>query len=266
MVYRLKAIYVAKELPITKIKGFLPFNPVSVTRETAVYRMNGTTIYIYSFGSIVLINASQDQEKEILDHLRKADISMKRHPITEDYEVVQDHNMKVFQSKGFHVTTSGVFVKKYDHNIMRVIARVLAQSVALESYEDECEKIEEQFVTLNNQLSMRGKIKFSSKEVMRMIARNNLLVHEIVSGIGVLEKPESAWENRMLDLLHVRLSDEFEIKERFKNIHSTIGFVQENYKVFLEVLRSRYETRLEWTIIILIAIEIVLFMYDLFWH
>ncbi len=261
MLKRLRALYVAKEIPISKIKSMLPFKPISVTRETAVYRLNGSTLYLYSFGSIVLIDSSPGQENEILGHLKRAGLNMKRQPITEDYELAQDTKVK-----GFQVTTSGVFVRKHDPKITKVVTRVLAQSVALESYEDECKKTGGQFVMLNNQLGLRGKICLSSKEVMRMIAKNNLVVHEIVSGIGVLEKPESAWDSRMIDLLHTRLSDEFELEERFKNLHSNISFVQENYKVFLESLRSRYEARLEWTIIILIAIEVVLFLYDLFWH
>jgi len=261
MTLRLRALYVAKEISIAKVKSSLPFNPVSVTRETAVYQINGSTLYIYSFGSIVLINSSPGQENEVLDHMKKAGLCMKPRLITEEYKIIQNNKIKRFL-----VTTEALFIRKQEQKVNKIVAKILAQSVALESYEDEFEKVEGKFVLLNRQLSRRGKLSLSSKEVMRLIAKNNLVVHEIVSRIGVLEKPESAWDSGMIDSLHARLSDEFELKERFQNIHSDIGFVQENYKVFLESLRSRYDARLEWTIIILIAIEVLLFLYDLFWN
>ncbi|MBU2560975.1 MAG: RMD1 family protein [Nanoarchaeota archaeon] len=259
MAHRLKAIYIAKELPISKLKRALDFSEVSLTRETAVYRLDGTVLYAYSFGSIVLVDCPADRENEVFAKLAAAGMMLKERPLTEEYSVIEDP-----KARNFAVSSSCVAVRKLEQGMMKVVARVLAQSVALESYEEEFDRIEERFTELNQELERRGRIGLSSREVMRMIARNNTVVKEIVSGIGVLDKPESAWDSQLIDALHDKLSDEFELQERFQNLDSKIDFVQENYKVFLESLRSRYEAKLEWIIIILIALEIILFVYDLF--
>ncbi|MBN1544462.1 RMD1 family protein [Candidatus Woesearchaeota archaeon] len=259
MVHRLKAIYIAKELPISRLKKALDFSEVSLTRETAVYRLDGTVLYAYSFGSIVLVDCPADREDEVFAKLAAAGMTMKEKPITEEYSVLEDP-----KARGFSVSSSCVAVRKLEPGMIKVVARVLAQSVALESYEDEFDRIEKRFTGLNIDLGNRGVIGLSSREVMRMIARNNMVVDEIVSGIGVLDKPESAWDSQLIDALHDRLSDEFELQERFQNLQSKMDFVQENYKVFLESLRNRYDVKLEWIIIILIAVEIILFIYDLF--
>ncbi|HII71756.1 TPA: RMD1 family protein [Candidatus Woesearchaeota archaeon] len=254
---RLKAIYIAKEIPIAKIKGALPFNEVSVTRETAVYRFNGSVVYVYSFGSIVFADTTLQEEKRFISMLGKK-IALKRRHLTEEY-AIEKVNMR-----GFKVRSSAVLAGKPEH-VMGVVARVLAQSVALESYEDEFDRTEQEFSEMNAELAEKGRLAQSSRDVLRMIARNNAVMEEIVSGIGVLDKPDAAWENAMIDALHARLVDEFELNERFQSINSKMEFVQENYKVFLESLRSRKDSRLEWIIIILIAIEILLFVYELFW-
>ena len=256
----LKAYYVAKEIPINRIKGALPFVETSITRETALYTLNSATVYIYSFGSIVFVGTSPSEEKGFIKELSKK-IALKKRHFTEGYDIIKDHN-----AKHFFVKSSCVIVKKLEHKMLDVVARVLAQSVALESYEEEFDKTEEEFSKMNQQLAKNGKLSLSGKEVMKIIARNNLVMEEIVSGVGVLDKPDSVWESTILDLLHTKLSDEFELVERFQNLQSKMTFVQENYKVFLESLRGRNDARLEWIIIILIAIEIFLFVYQLWWQ
>lgn len=256
---RLKAIYIAKNLPISKIKGQVDYKEVTVTKETAIYSVGDGVIYLYSFGSIVLMGMTDEQERGFIAKLGELGISLKENPITEDYEVLEDP-----KARAFIVTNSKVILKKLEPGMLKVIARVLAQSVALESYEYEFDSIEERFAILNSRLEKYGRLKMSAKDVMKMIAKNNSVIEEIVSGIGVLEKPEAAWESHLVDALHNRLAGEFELVERFKNIESKMGFIQENYKVILESLRNRDNAILEWIIIILIAVEILLFVFELF--
>ncbi|MFH1637703.1 MAG: RMD1 family protein [Candidatus Woesearchaeota archaeon] len=255
----LKALYVAKNIPISKIKGKLPYKEVSLTKETAIYSMGKGVLYVYSFGSIVLLDISSAQEREIIDRLKNLVLSIKEKAITEDYEVVQDS-----KSRKFVVTSSMVVLRKLEPGMLKVIARVLAQSAALESYEYEFDIIEERFSMLNSHLEKYGGLRMSGKDIMRTIAMNNGIMKEIVSGIGVLEKPDSAWESPVIDSLHSRLVDEFELEERFENLESKMHFVQDNYRLFMQSLSDKHAARLEWIIIILIAVEIILFLYELF--
>lgn len=253
MMHKFKAYYIAKEIPINRINGAMHFIEVSATRETAVYRLDGSFAYVYSFGSVVLVDATPSEEKEFIAKLGKK-VRLKSRHIQDDYDIIREP-----KAKGVTVTSSGVVLKNADNKVVGVVARILAQSVALESYEEEFDKIEADFSEMNRQMSIHGRLRRSSKDVIRMIATNNIIMEEIVSGIGVLDKPDSAWDSAFLDTLHTKLSDEFELQERYENINSKMDFVQENYKVFLESLRSRRDARLEWIIIILIAI--VLFVY-----
>ncbi|MBW2964192.1 RMD1 family protein, partial [Candidatus Woesearchaeota archaeon] len=243
MAHKFKAYYIAKEIPISKVKGALPFTEVSATRETAVYKLDGSFAYVYSFGSVVFVDASQSEEKSFVVELGKK-VPLKGRHIQDDYELVKDP-----KAHRFNVSSSGVVLKTADSKVLGVVARILAQSVALESYEDEFDRIESDFSEMNRQMSVHGRLKLSSRDVIRMIAKNNIVMEEIVSGIGVLDKPDAAWDSAFLDALHTKLSDEFELQERYENINGKMDFVQENYKVFLESLRSRRDARIECIII-----------------
>jgi uncharacterized Rmd1/YagE family protein len=258
--HKFNALYLASELPISKIKGALPFKEISFTRETALYKFDNALVYVYSFGSVVFVDTSAEDEKSFVRELG-AKVALKSKQNDEIYEIAVDPAVK-----GVVVTGSAVYAKKSDPKIIGVVARILAQSVALEAYEDEFKDIESEFRQMNKLLGEHGRLKISARQLMRMIARNNVVLEEIVSGIGVLDKPDAAWDSPLLDMLHVKLADEFELQERFQNINSKMAFVQENYRVFLESLRSIYDANLEWVIIILIVIEIALFIYELFGH
>lgn len=259
MTHKLKALYIAKELPINRVKELMPYTEVATTKETAIYKIDGSMLYIYSFGSIVFMDATPAEEKETLNILAKGGITLKANPFVDDYEVVEDKTVK-----GFIVTNVKVVVKNVADGMIKVVSRVLAQSVALERYEDEFDKIEDTFSKLNTELEMRGSLNMPGKGIMKMIAHNNSVFEEVVTGIGLLDKPDAAWESAFIDSLHTKLSDNFELAERFQNIQAKMEFIQENYKVFLESLRNQNDVKLEWIVIILIAVEVVLFVYELF--
>ena len=52
--------------------------------------------------------------------------------------------------------------------------------------------------------------------------------------------------------------------QRFRTLDMKLNLIQDNLKYFLEILQNRKSDTLEWTIIILIAMEIGLTLYELF--
>lgn len=50
---------------------------------------------------------------------------------------------------------------------------------------------------------------------------------------------------------------------RFKILDMKLNLIQDNLKYFLEILQNRKSDSLEWTIIVLIGVEICLSLYEL---
>ena len=253
----LKAFHVNKEISIKKVRSSLNFNEISATKDLIMYKLNQGFIYVYSFGSIVFIDLSKEERQSFFFKIKEI-IHLRKKPIKEEYEIVTDKSVK-----DFSISNSEITLKRWNIKSQNLISFILAQSIALEHYESVFVITEKKFAKLNKQLMQNGKITLSSKKVLQVIARNNNIMQGIVSGINVLDKPDSTWESSFLDKLHHKLVEEFEIEDRFENLNSKMEFVQENYKLFLESLRSKYDSRLEWIIIILIIIEIFLFLYEL---
>ena len=86
---------------------------------------------------------------------------------------------------------------------------------------------------------------------------------EIISKLGVHERYDIAWKYVQYGRIWEFLRAELEMEPRFKTLDMKLNLIQDNLKYFLEILQARKSDSLEWTIIILIAVEIVLSLYEL---
>lgn len=72
------------------------------------------------------------------------------------------------------------------------------------------------------------------------------------------------WDHPELERLWVKLVDEYDLPARSRAISRKLEVIQETSDTMTDLMATRTSHRLEWYIIILIAIEIALGLYDRF--
>jgi uncharacterized Rmd1/YagE family protein len=82
--------------------------------------------------------------------------------------------------------------------------------------------------------------------------------------VQIDDTPELLWDRPDLERLFARLRDEFEILERFTALNRKLELVSRTAETALGILQARRSLRVEWYIVILIVVEIVLTLYELF--
>ena len=103
------------------------------------------------------------------------------------------------------------------------------------------------------------------KALFQIVAQNNNTYSDSITKIKLLEKPsEAAWKYAHYGAIWEQLRGEFELEERFQRLSLKLELMQQNVKYFLEILQNRKSDTLEWIIIILIAGEIILSLYDIY--
>ena len=255
--FKFKAVYLVPELPIPKLKDVIKHKLILEKRERLVFEVAPKKyIFIYSFGAVVFYDVDENIENETIKTIKDLKIGLVKDKISDEYLVIE------------HIKTSVEFnqikLKTIDFEKLRIISLVLAQSVALENYEIQVEKIIDQFSALNKQLKDKGKLTVTDKELMKIIGTNSSIIEVIVSKLALLEKPASAWESEETELLFNRLHYMFEIEERFKHIQYKLNFIQNNSELMLDMISTRRGAMLELIIIILIVVEIAIWFYELF--
>ena len=71
------------------------------------------------------------------------------------------------------------------------------------------------------------------------------------------------WEHPELEGLNALLEDEFEIHERLAALDRKLELVARTERTIVELISTRHSLRLEWYIVILIVLEILLTIYQL---
>ena len=84
---------------------------------------------------------------------------------------------------------------------------------------------------------------------------------DLVASLYLLDKPDETWDDQMLDTLYREAVEMFELKDRYKTVDYKLRMTQENLELIAELLQYRNANLLEWAIILLIAVEIVLFLF-----
>ena len=251
--FRARALLVGERLELRSLEdaNSLALNPLAIDIE-------GGVAVLYRYGAIVLFGIDPLHEAVILKRLAAFIVSPYASPEAEEVGVRIDPEAREGM-RGSVITISRIDVDR-----LQIIADVLAKSVVLAQYEAKVGQNIERIEPLAVDLERHGRISGNAKEMLRHIGTMLLSEYTMVGRVNIPEKPEVLWENPVLQGLFNRLEDEFEILERHTALERKLNLISKTAETLLDVLNSRHSLRLEWYIIILIAVEIVLTLYDLF--
>lgn len=86
----------------------------------------------------------------------------------------------------------------------------------------------------------------------------------MVGRVEVAEKPDLLWDHPQLERVYARLLDEYELSERHRALGRKLELISRTAETVLELLQNRRSLRVEWYIVILIVVEILLTLYEMF--
>jgi uncharacterized Rmd1/YagE family protein len=131
------------------------------------------------------------------------------------------------------------------------------QSVALEHYELMTEEMLSSTKNYIRQLEKTGSLNVSKTELLKYIGKVLNVKAEIMDNLYILDDPNLTWEDEALNYLNRQLKSNFDINARFKDLDYRLRNVEENLKLFTELLNNRDSSRMEIIIIVLILIEVL---------
>lgn len=172
---------------------------------------------------------------------------------TEKYTVMIDQHLSLPSA----VKAEHVNVKELDKNNISIISTVMSQTVALDYYAQLVDRMLESFTKLNINVENTGEFKLMDhKYLHRLVASNNRIFTNVLSQLGIFEGSDAAWDNNDYTTTWDLLRKDFEIESRFKDLSLKLDIIKDNAKFFLEILHNDGSRKLEWIIIVLIAVEV----------
>ena len=216
---------------------------------------------LFRYGAVVLFGLSADEERRFLAEVRPLVSGAVEVPETEDAELVID------PAGAERVGADGtIYLRELEPERLQAVADVLAKSVVLAHYENTLASVFERVEPLATSLRQGRQNVRQAKELLREIGDVLLTRHKMVGHVEVLEKPELLWEHPELERLYVRLMDEYELRERDRALNRKLDLISATVATILDLDQHKRSLRVEWYIVILIVIEILLSLYEMWFR
>ena len=153
----------------------------------------------------------------------------------------------------------------FEPELSASICFVLAKSVALERIEEQLDLVLDEVEGLIAQLD-QGKLTLSDKRLAKLASSILNFKYRSIAHIMVLDKPDITWESAEVDRFYLTMATLFELNQRYGAIKHKTETLLNITEVFSSLSHARRATRLEWIIIVLIAIEIVIYVLEIAWR
>ena len=252
--FRARAILIADriDLRVWQAEERLASNPVAVSVP------GGGLAVLFRYGVVVFFDTTEREESDFFGQIGPSLTGALREPETEEVRIRIDFKAR----EGMQGDT--VFLATDEIERLQVIADVLSKSLMLARYETRIAGSFELIEPLASELQATGRISAPARDLSRHIGAMLLSGHLMLGSAEVGEKPELLWDRPDLEGLFLRLEDEFEIKERHAVLERKLNLIAHTAQTLLQQQHSRHSLRLELYIVILIVVEILLTVYELF--
>jgi len=251
-----RAYHLTEALKLTSVLNLFPEKPFRASGTEVVYRFGRDQyLIIYNFGSMVCFNLDPPREDQALSVMRQF--------VSPKDEIVTSEEFVLEIGPRLNVEFRRVILDKPTFEKIQIIALVLAQSTALEYFENLANQALQQSGTISEMLEKEGKIGKKDSELVRFIGFCLNVKQKVISSTYLLDSPEPTWESQVLEQLYLQMADMFELRERYRTLEYKLKIVQETVEIISDLSRTRSMWYVEITIVLLIALEVVLFVYEL---
>ncbi|HMN36290.1 MAG TPA: RMD1 family protein [Hyphomicrobium sp.] len=219
---------------------------------------SGGSAVLFRSGAAVFIGLNPVEEEEIVRGLGARLINPLGEREIESLELS-------FDSEDAVTANGAVHLKTPDPARLLVVAEVLASAVSLSLDERRVGTAFVRVARVAEELKAGRLSTGSQREILADIGEALAIQSRLAGRVGLDDKPDVLWEHPELERLWMKLADEFDLKSRANAVAQKLAVIRDSADTLSGLLSTRTSHRLEWYIIALIAIEIVLGLYDRFW-
>ena len=212
---------------------------------------------LFRYGAVVLFNLSDAEQKAFLLDLAPRMERPLSHPETEDGRIF----VSAGQAEG--VAFDGIAVSDLGLPRLQLVAIVLARSVALQRYETAMAAVFDVIEPLAQRIEREGGAPHVLRQLLQHIGGALSVQAKMIGRVEIQDKPELLWDQPELERLYLRLESEYELRERDTVLERKLALVSHTAETALNLLHNRRMLRVEWYIVVLIAVEIGLYTYEI---
>jgi uncharacterized Rmd1/YagE family protein len=182
--YSYKACFLAESISVLEYIQNCDDQPIISSKTEAYYQNNDTGYYfILNYGVIVFCNTDDGYEKELIGSLTPY-LKNKSSNYTDDFKAV------VTKNESLKIDFETISIDRFDHQVNKMIMLHLAQSVAMDYYNTQSQRILVQVKGYTESLKLKGKVIQKPKEALRLLGEALSVKNLIAENLYILDSPD----------------------------------------------------------------------------
>jgi uncharacterized Rmd1/YagE family protein len=249
---RLSAINLRDEFPVSSEEQNLLSNERGVRyRDAVLISLPGGEAWVFDYGVVVFWAVEEDKRLDLLQRLRVNETPVDSNSQEHFHFVTDGHEVRISQDT----------ISLPEDNLLTrlAISHALAQSLKLNEYESQAQVTIQNYSDLPRALAETGKIALNRHEIAKIRGRLFSTKSDIILHYGLLDTPEFFWEYPEHETTYNTVARYLEIHQRVDLLSKKLETIHELFEMLADERKHQHSSFLEWIIIILIAIEIIMF-------
>lgn len=218
----------------------------------------GGCLIVFRYGVVVLFEVSEEDKAALLNKIMAQIVNPFQIPSTEETSIRIDAGAREELSEDY-ISLANAGIPR-----LQLIAEILAKSLMLDRYERHVSKRMDRIEPTLSKLKKDGFRSLRTRDLLDQISDSLLSLHRMTGIAEIGDKPELLWEYPELERLYVRMEDEYEIGERYKALERKMELIFRTADTLQDLLQTKRTLHVEWYIVILIVVEIVIIVYEMF--
>lgn len=247
---------------LKELVGILPDTEVELDKDCLVIRVPGEAAprlaVLFDFGALVTIGLPSGERERLIRALNARLAPEPHPPLTEDFL------LELRPGGRLEVQFDRVILPEATLPALKVISLILAQSVAMDYYEEDVQEILSRSEAITRSLQAEGRLPGRVGDLVKFIGSCIATKNGVIATLALFDKPDAAWEVQSLDRLYNSLRLELELDDRFRALEAKLRMIQENLVLLVDLSQHRSTWRLEVTVVLLILFEVLLTLWQMF--
>ncbi|KAF3160964.1 hypothetical protein EYR41_006148 [Orbilia oligospora] len=211
-------------------------------------------IFLFEYGVVVIWGMTLQEEKRFLKDIAKFEMEK----LGEEDVQVENFNFYVTSSYQPRIYNDFITLSAGSSYMVKLsISHAIAQSVKISLYEDLVDNTIEDTKSIPQDVALTGKVRMSRRKIMMHIGDLFILRININLQGSVMDSPELMWAEPQLEPIYQAARSYLEINQRVSLLNQRLDVISDLLQMLKEQLSHSQGERLEWVVIVLIAVEIL---------
>ncbi|MBN2341880.1 MAG: RMD1 family protein [Deltaproteobacteria bacterium] len=225
-------------------------------RDAYYIKFNGSDAWLFEYGVLVSWNQTENDRQQLV--LRLA-------PIIEDYirrSPIEQYAYRIIRNHEFSIHNDVLILPEQNRLISLALSHAFAQAAKLEFFEDKAGSVIQKNAHISKQLARTGKVPLSRRNLAKLRGVLFDTSSDITLHFNLLDTPEFFWDYPEQEALYQKLAKYLDLTPRIEILNKKLETIQRLLSMLASEQHHKHSAFLEWIIIILIAVEIVLYFFE----